>query len=160
MYVCMQVGRKNNAVKCNFKYSNLVLGTQDCKDIDSNVCQSLRHSGHMDRCQDQEFANVFCPKTCQKCCMYILFTIFAHLKRDNCRFSFCAFFLLLAVMNEILINKILLFFYLDLKGLSNDWLLLNSNVYHDVDSFFFQFSVTTVSFTPKYNNKQTCVTTI
>uniref|UniRef100_K1RHA1 Snake toxin/toxin-like domain-containing protein n=1 Tax=Magallana gigas TaxID=29159 RepID=K1RHA1_MAGGI len=31
--------------------------TQDCKDIDSNVCQSLRHSGHMDRCQDQEFAN-------------------------------------------------------------------------------------------------------
>ncbi|XP_052710079.1 uncharacterized protein LOC128184580 [Crassostrea angulata] len=52
--------------------------TQDCKDIDSNVCQSLRHSGHMDRCQDQEFANVFCPKTCQKC--FFCYNCFVHSK--------------------------------------------------------------------------------
>lgn len=84
-------------MKCIFKYTNLVLDTQDCKDIDSNVCQSLRHSGHVDRCQDQEFANVFCPKTCQNCCMYKLFTIFAWLKRENSfdTYFVCLFFVMI-----------------------------------------------------------------
>ncbi|XP_078338646.1 uncharacterized protein LOC111100018 [Crassostrea virginica] len=40
---------------------------KECKDIDANVCQALRHSSHSDRCDDMEFANVFCPKTCRKC---------------------------------------------------------------------------------------------
>ncbi|XP_048765156.2 uncharacterized protein LOC125672978 isoform X2 [Ostrea edulis] len=41
--------------------------SKDCKDVDANVCHGLRHSNHVDRCQDKEFANVFCPKTCNTC---------------------------------------------------------------------------------------------